>query len=98
MHCNSTYPAPLEELNLSAIKSLKEKFNFEVGYSGHEFRLGTSVAAIYLGATIIERHITIDRSMWGSDHLTSVEPQGLFKLVSGIRESKKSYGNGLNKK
>jgi N-acetylneuraminate synthase len=94
LHCNSTYPAPLEELNLSCIKTLKETFNCEVGYSGHEFRLGTSVAAIYLGATIIERHITLDRSMWGSDHLSSVEPQGLFKLVSGIRELEKAFGNG----
>ena len=94
LHCNSTYPAPLEELNLSAITTLKDKYNCEVGYSGHEFRLGTSVAAVYLGATIIERHITIDRSMWGSDHLSSIEPQGLFKLVSGIRELEKSFGNG----
>ena len=94
LHCNSTYPAPLEELNLSCIKTLKEIFNCEVGYSGHEFRLGTSVAAVYLGASIIERHITLDRSMWGSDHLSSIEPQGLFKLVSGIRELEKAYGDG----
>ena len=94
LHCNSTYPAPLEELNLSCIKTLKEKYNCEVGYSGHEFRLGTSVSAIYLGATIIERHITVDRSMWGSDHLCSIEPQGLFKLVSGIRELEKAFGDG----
>jgi len=95
LHCNSTYPAPLEELNLSCIKTLKDTYGCEVGYSGHEFRLGTSVAAVYLGATIIERHITLDRSMWGSDHLSSVEPQGLFKLVSGIRELEKAYGNGI---
>ena len=94
LHCNSTYPAPLEDLNLSAIKTLKEKFFCEVGYSGHEFRLGTSVAAIYLGATIIERHITLDRTMWGTDHLSSVEPQGLIKLVKGIRELETSYGDG----
>jgi N-acetylneuraminate synthase len=94
LHCNSTYPAPLEELNLSCIKTLKDTYGCEVGYSGHEFRLGTSVAAVYLGATIIERHITLDRSMWGSDHLSSVEPQGLFKLVSGIRELEKAFGNG----
>ena len=94
LHCNSTYPAPLEELNLSCIKTLKERYGCEVGYSGHEFRLGTSVAAVYLGASIIERHITLDRTMWGSDHLSSVEPQGLFKLVSGIRELEKAYGDG----
>ena len=95
LHCNSTYPAPIEELNLSCIKTLKEKYNCEVGYSGHEFRLGTSVAAIYLGATIIERHVTLDRTSWGSDHMSSVEPQGLFKLVSGIRELEQAYGDGI---
>jgi N-acetylneuraminate synthase len=79
---------------LSCIKTIKDKYGCEVGYSGHEFRLGTSVAAVYLGATIIERHITLDRSMWGSDHLSSVEPQGLFKLVSGIRELEQSFGDG----
>ena len=94
LHCNSTYPAPLNELNLSAIKTLKDRFKCEVGYSGHEFRLGTSVAAVYLGATIIERHITLDRTMWGTDQLSSVEPQGLIKLVKGIRELEESFGNG----
>lgn len=94
LHCNSQYPAPLEELNLSAIQTLKAKYGCEVGYSGHEFRLGTSVAAVYLGATIIERHITLDRTMWGTDHLSSVEPQGLIKLVKGIRELELSFGDG----
>ena len=96
LHCNSTYPAPIEELNLSAIKTLTEKYpDFEIGYSGHEFRLGTSVAAIYLGASIIERHITLDRTMEGSDHMASLEPQGLIKLVSGIRELESAYGDGV---
>ena len=94
LHCNSTYPAPLEELNLSCITTLKTKYNCEVGYSGHEFRLNPSVAAIYLGATIIERHITLDRSMWGTDHLSSVEPQGLIKLVRGIRDLELCVGDG----
>ena len=98
LHCNSTYPAPINELNLSAIKTLAEKYpDFEIGYSGHEFRLGTSVAAVYLGASIIERHITLDRTMEGSDHMASVEPQGLFKLVSGIRELEQAYGDGVIK-
>ncbi len=96
LHCNSTYPAPVEELNLSGLITLKNLYpDFEIGYSGHEFRLGTSVAAIYLGATIIERHITLDRTMEGSDHMASIEPQGLFKLVSGIRELEKAYGDGI---
>ena len=94
LHCNSSYPAKIEELNLSCIKTLKDRYNCEVGYSGHEFRLGTSVAAVYLGASIIERHITLDREMWGSDHLASVEPQGLIKLVKGIRELESAHGDG----
>ncbi len=96
LHCNSTYPAPINELNLSGIQTLQNEYpDFEIGYSGHEFRLGTTVAAVYLGASIIERHITLDRQMWGSDHLASVEPQGLFKLVSGIRELEQAYGDGV---
>jgi len=97
LHCNSTYPAPLEDLNLSCIKTLKDRYGCEVGYSGHEFRLGTSVAAIYLGASIIERHITLDRSMWGTDQLASVEPQGLVKLVRGIRELERAHGDGIKR-
>lgn len=94
MHCNSTYPAPIDELNLAAIKTIKENFYCMPGYSGHEFRLGTTVAAVYMGAEYIERHITLDRSMWGTDQLSSVEPQGLMKLVSGIRELERAYGDG----
>jgi N-acetylneuraminate synthase len=95
LHCNSTYPAPLNELNLSCIKTLKEKYeHIAIGYSGHEFRLGTSVSAVYFGAEIIERHVTLDRTMWGSDHMCSLEPQGLFKLVSGIRELEQAHGDG----
>ena len=94
LHCNSTYPAPLEDLNLKCIQTLKERYNCEVGYSGHEFRLGTTVASVYLGATILERHITLDRTMWGSDHLASVEPQGLIKLVKGVRELEVALGDG----
>jgi sialic acid synthase SpsE len=95
LHCNSTYPAPLKELNLKCIQTLKEDYPFaEIGYSGHEFRLGTTVSSIYLGATYLERHITLDRTMWGSDHLSSVEPQGLFKLVKGVRELELALGDG----
>ena len=94
LHCNSTYPAPVDELNLSAIKTLKDRFKCEVGYSGHEMLLGTTVASVLLGATIIERHITLDRNMEGSDHSGSVTPHGLFKLVSGVRELEQAYGDG----
>ena len=94
LHCNSTYPAPLNELNLSAIQTLKNKFQCEVGYSGHELTLGTTVSSVLLGATILERHITLDRNMEGSDHSGSVTPHGLFKLVSGVRELEEAYGDG----
>ena len=97
LHCNSAYPAPLEDLNLSCIKTLRDRYGCEVGYSGHEFRLGTTVAAVYLGASILERHITLDRTMWGSDHLASVEPQGLIKLVRGVRELEIAYGDGVKR-
>jgi N-acetylneuraminate synthase len=97
LHCNSTYPAPLEELNLQCIKTLRDRYDCEVGYSGHEFRLGTTVSSVYLGATIVERHITLDRTMWGSDHLASIEPQGLIKLVKGIRELEIALGDGVKK-
>lgn len=97
LHCNSAYPAPLADLNLSCIRTLKDRYDCEVGYSGHEFRLGTTVAAVYLGASILERHITLDRSMWGSDHLSSVEPQGLIKLVSGVRELELAFGDGVKR-
>jgi N-acetylneuraminate synthase len=94
LHCNSTYPAPIDELNLSAITTLKERFKCEVGYSGHEMTLGTTVASVLLGATILERHITLDRNMEGSDHSGSVTPHGLFKLISGVRELEAAYGDG----
>ena len=95
LHCNSSYPAPVNELNLSAIKTLQEKYpDFEIGYSGHEMLLGTTVASVLLGASILERHITLDRTMEGSDHACSVTPHGLFKLVSGVRELEAAYGNG----
>ncbi|MAZ67881.1 MAG: N-acetylneuraminate synthase [Candidatus Marinimicrobia bacterium] len=94
LHCNSTYPAPNDELNLNCIKTLKDKYNCEVGYSGHEFGLTTTIASVCLGATIIERHITLDRTMWGTDQMCSVEPQGLIKLVRGIKELNKALGDG----
>jgi N-acetylneuraminate synthase len=94
LHCNSTYPAPVDELNLQCIKTLKDRYNCEVGYSGHEYGLTTTIASVYLGATILERHITLDRSMWGTDQMCSVESHGLIKLVKGVRELERSLGNG----
>lgn len=95
LHCNSTYPAPISELNLSCIATLRDRYKCEVGYSGHEFRLHTTVSSIYLGATILERHITLDRTMWGTDQLCSVEPQGLIKMVKGVRELESALGDGV---
>jgi N-acetylneuraminate synthase len=93
MHTNSTYPCPVEELNLNYIKWLKNKWpQKDIGYSGHEYGLVTTFAATAIGVSWIERHITLDHSMWGSDHLSSLEPSGLFKLVKGIRDIEKSLG------
>mgnify|MGYP003327031789 FL=1 len=87
MHTNSTYPSPTEELNLNYIKWLKDKWpRKEIGYSGHEYGLVSTFAAVAIGAEWVERHITLNHSMWGSDHLSSLEPAGLFKLVKGIRD------------
>jgi len=94
LHCNSTYPAPNNELNLNCIRTLQDRYNCEVGYSGHEFGLTTTIASICLGASIIERHITIDRTMWGTDQMCSVEPQGLIKLVRGVKELQGALGDG----
>jgi N-acetylneuraminate synthase len=86
-HTNSSYPAPIEELNLNYITWLKDKYeHIEIGYSGHEWGLTTTFGAVVLGATWIERHITLDRTLWGSDQSSSVEPIGLMKLVKGVRD------------
>jgi len=92
MHTNSTYPTPVKELNLKYIEWLTKRYNTEVGYSGHEYGLTTTFATVPMGVTWIERHITLDRTMWGSDHIASVEPGGLFKLVKGIRDIEQALG------
>ena len=92
-HTNSTYPSPINELNLNYIEWLKEKYpEKEIGYSGHEFGLITTYAAVVKGATWVERHITLDRTMWGSDQMASVEPHGLIKIVKDIRSIEMSLG------
>lgn len=93
MHTNSTYPSPVNELNLKYINHLKSRWSSaEIGYSGHEYGLVTTFAAVAMGASWVERHLTLDRTMWGSDHLASVEPQGFIKLVKGIRDIELSLG------
>jgi len=92
MHTNSTYPCPVELLNLNYIKWLQNKWNNkQIGYSGHEYGLVSTFAAVAIGAEWIERHITLDHNMWGSDHMSSLEPSGLFKLVKGIRDIELSF-------
>lgn len=94
----STYPCKLEELNLSVIKTYKEMFpDVPIGYSGHETGLAPTLAAVALGATFIERHITLDRAMWGTDQAASVEIIGLQRLVKDIRDIEKSLGDGIKK-
>ena len=95
MHTVSTYPMKDEDANLKMIDTLKKKYNCKVGYSGHEVGLQISLAAVALGATSIERHITIDRTMYGSDQSASVEPGGLIKLVRDIRIIEKAKGTGI---
>ncbi|MGW8381034.1 N-acetylneuraminate synthase family protein [Streptomyces sp. ODS28] len=97
-HATSTYPAKAEELNLRMIHTLQNEFpNVPIGYSGHETGLQTTLAAVALGATFVERHITLDRAMWGSDQAASVEPQGLSRLVRDIRTIEESLGDGVKK-
>ncbi|MFA5117974.1 MAG: N-acetylneuraminate synthase family protein [Candidatus Omnitrophota bacterium] len=95
MHCTSTYPSEPGELNLRGIQTLMGKFNVPIGYSGHEVGLYTTFAAVVLGACCVERHITLDRSMWGSDQAASVEPQGMKRLVVDIRNWEAARGDGL---
>ena len=97
LHACSTYPAYYEELNLQVIDVLRDRYGVPVGYSGHETGLASSVAAAVLGACIIERHITLDRSMWGSDHAASLEPNGITRLVRDIRLIEKSMGDGVKR-
>ena len=93
----STYPAEASELNLRAIQTFAETYNVPVGYSGHERGLQVTIAAVALGATFIERHITLDRSLWGTDHSASLEPEGLKKLVRDIRIIEMALGDGKKK-
>ena len=97
LHACSTYPAYYEELNLRVIEFLRNRYGVPVGYSGHETGLPSSVAAAALGACMIERHITLDRSMWGSDHAASLEPNGITRLVRDIRLIEKSMGDGVKR-
>lgn len=97
MHTNSTYPTPTKDINLSTIQFLKDRYNCLVGYSGHEYDLEPSVIAVALGAKIIERHITLDHNMWGSDHFASLEVHAMDMLRKRINEVDMIIGDGVKK-
>jgi N-acetylneuraminate synthase len=97
LHASSTYPAYYEELNLRAIPIMHARYGVPVGYSGHETGIPSTVAAVVLGACCVERHITLDRSMWGSDHAASLEPNGISRVVRDIRLVEKSMGDGVKR-
>ncbi len=96
-HTTSSYPCEPEELNLKTIQTLKDTFDVPVGYSGHEVGLIPSAVAVAMGACLIERHITLDRAMWGTDQAASVEPVGVEKLVKYIRVTERSLGDGVKR-
>jgi N-acetylneuraminate synthase len=97
LHCTSTYPSQVEELNVDTITTLKRRYRVPVGYSGHEVGLAPSLGAAAIGACMIERHITLDRSMWGSDQAASVEFQGFWRLVKDVRALEKAMGDGVKR-
>jgi N-acetylneuraminate synthase len=97
LHTCSTYPAAYEELNLRVIPFLHQRYGIPVGYSGHETGLSTSIATVALGACVVERHITLDRAMWGSDQAASVEPQGFGHMVRDIRLVETALGDGVKR-
>jgi len=97
-HSTSAYPCAPRELNLNMIKTLQKRYpDTPIGYSGHETGLSTTIAAVAMGATFIERHFTLDRAMWGSDQAASVEPQGMQRLVRDIRDVEMAMGDGIKR-
>lgn len=94
LHCNTEYPTPFEDVNLKAMKTMRDAFNLEVGYSDHTNGIEVSVAAVALGATVIEKHFTLDRNMEGPDHKASLEPDELADMVQSIRNIEKALGSG----
>lgn len=96
-HSTSTYPAIPQELNLSMIRTLQDAFDNPIGYSGHEVGLQTTYAAVALGACFVERHLTLDRAMWGSDQAASVEPHGIARLARDIRVIESALGDGIKR-
>ena len=97
LHCNTEYPSPFEDVNLMAMKNMRNAFGLEVGYSDHTKGIEVPIAAVALGATIIEKHFTLDCNMSGPDHMASIEPKDFKLMVDSIRNIEKSLGDGIKK-
>jgi len=97
LHCNTEYPTPIEDVNLTAMNTIRDAFKINVGYSDHTLGIEVPIAAVAMGAKIIEKHFTIDRDMAGPDHKASLEPEELKAMVRAIRNIEKSLGNGIKK-
>ena len=97
MHCNSTYPAPIEELNLKVIETFDKRYDSIIGYSGHEYNVEPTVIAAVLGAKVVERHITLDHDLWGTDQKSSLEINGMDKLIRRLSIIESIIGNGEKK-
>ncbi|MEI6610052.1 MAG: N-acetylneuraminate synthase family protein [Deltaproteobacteria bacterium] len=97
LHATSTYPAQYDELNLAVIPVIKKRYGLPIGYSGHETGIPSSISVVALGGCVVERHITLDRAMWGSDQAASLGPGGIIKMVSGIRLMEMAMGDGIKK-
>lgn len=95
LHCNTEYPTPIEDVNLKAMDTIKEKLNVNVGYSDHTLGIEVSIAAVAMGAKVIEKHFTLDKTMEGPDHKASLEPNELKEMVTSIRNIEKAIGNGI---
>ena len=97
LHATSTYPSSYDELNLKAIPELRRRYGVPIGYSGHETGIPSSSAAVALGACMVERHLTLERSMWGSDQAASLGPSGITRLVRDIRLVEMAMGDGVKR-
>ena len=97
LHCNTEYPTPFEDVNLLAMVSLKEKFDVSIGYSDHTIGIEVPIAAVALGASVIEKHFTLDRSLNGPDHAASLEPNELKTMIEKIRNIENSIGDGIKR-
>jgi sialic acid synthase SpsE len=97
LHCTTAYPVPMSDVNLRAMQSIRSKFGVDVGYSDHTLGIEISLAAVALGASIIEKHFTLDRTLPGPDHKASLEPEELKSMIAGIRNIEEALGDGLKR-